>query len=479
MASADERLVQLVARGVEDAERERGRLAVDGAHEQDGEHGVLGHVRALAEEQVPVAEAGAEAGDRGEREDHARPEDDREPVRERSRCVHAHDARFRSHKGERLGNAGANPGRSRRCEGRRFRAGTPLAFGLGRRRGREPRVRRPAVRLQLEPLAEGGFVATQIARRRRGGTRDRPVGSGRARARSRRRKKNTIFGATAPFVNVKANALDALEASSNAGEFYYHVQQTKFGPYVDQIARYAATGDSGWVFKVNGKSPPVGADAVSLKDGDTVLWYWAQFGAAGGPKTLVLERAGAGQKNCYRVFTEDDNGARAAARRSLAARRTQPHRRDAGLDAGRGRLRREASRPRARDAGRSGALERARVKKLALLFVLLLAGCGGEKGSATLKVTRDHGRQVLLVSRVPAGLTAMQALQRKAEVRTSYGGRFVVSINGLSSAPSRDWFYFIDGVLGDRSAAEVRLHDGDVELWDYRRWTDPGEVQKP
>jgi hypothetical protein len=119
------------------------------------------------------------------------------------------------------------------------------------------------------------------------------------------------------------------------------------------------------------------------------------------------------------------------------------------------------------------------VKKLALLCVLLLAGCGGENGSATLKVTRDHGSQVLLVSRVPAGLTAMQALQRKAEVRTSYGGRFVVSINGLSSAPRRDWFYFIDGVLGDRSAAEVRLHDGDVEVWDYRRWTDPGEVQKP
>ena len=118
------------------------------------------------------------------------------------------------------------------------------------------------------------------------------------------------------------------------------------------------------------------------------------------------------------------------------------------------------------------------MKKLALLAVLALAGCGGgERGVATLKVTRDHGRQVLLVERVPAGLTAMQALQRKAEVRTSYGGRFVVSINGLSSAPRRDWFYFIDGALGDRSAAEVRLHDGDVELWDYRRWSDPGEVR--
>ena len=118
--------------------------------------------------------------------------------------------------------------------------------------------------------------------------------------------------------------------------------------------------------------------------------------------------------------------------------------------------------------------------KLALLLVLVLAGCGGgEGGRATLKVTRDHGRQVLLVTRVPAGLTAMQALQRKTEVKTAYGGRFVVSINGLASASHRDWFYFINGALGDRSAAEVRLHAGDVELWDYRRWDDPGEVQKP
>jgi hypothetical protein len=125
-------------------------------------------------------------------------------------------------------------------------------------------------------------------------------------------RTHTIFGTTSPFVDAKSNALDALESASNAGEFYYHVQQTSFGPYVDQIARYAGTGQTGWVFKVNGQSPPVGADAVTLKDGDTVLWYWAQFGVAGGPKTLVLERAGT-QKNCYRVFAEDDGGARTAA----------------------------------------------------------------------------------------------------------------------------------------------------------------------
>jgi hypothetical protein len=124
-------------------------------------------------------------------------------------------------------------------------------------------------------------------------------------------KTHTIFGPTAPVVDAKANALDALEAASKSGEFYYHVQQTSFGGYVDQIARYGAVADAGWVFKVNGKSPPVGADAVSLKEGDSVLWYWATFGDAGGPKTLVLERARG--KGCYRVYTEDDNGVRGAA----------------------------------------------------------------------------------------------------------------------------------------------------------------------
>ena len=119
-----------------------------------------------------------------------------------------------------------------------------------------------------------------------------------------------------------------------------------------------------------------------------------------------------------------------------------------------------------------------RLAPLAALAVVL-AGCGGSGGSATLKVTRDHGRHVLLKASVPAGLTAMQALQRKARVTTSYGGRFVVSVDGVASAPRRDWFYFVNGKLGDRSAAEVRLHDGDVEWWDYRRWSNPAELQAP
>ncbi len=123
-------------------------------------------------------------------------------------------------------------------------------------------------------------------------------------------KGQTIFGAAQPSLSVQANALDALESASLAGEFYYHVTQASFGAYVDQIGRYAASGSSGWVFKVNGVLPPVGAKDFSVKDGDTVLWYWATFGATGGPKTLLLRRAA---RNCYRVLAQDDAGKSTAA----------------------------------------------------------------------------------------------------------------------------------------------------------------------
>ena len=117
-------------------------------------------------------------------------------------------------------------------------------------------------------------------------------------------KSSTIFGATQPRASA-TTALGALESASTAGEFYYHVQPTSFGPYIDQIGRYPAGGSAGWVFKINGQSPPVGADQVTMKDGDVVLWYWAEFSDSGGPPTLELARVGNG---CYRVVAKSDAG---------------------------------------------------------------------------------------------------------------------------------------------------------------------------
>jgi hypothetical protein len=118
-------------------------------------------------------------------------------------------------------------------------------------------------------------------------------------------RTQTIFGALETRFEAGANALQALDTASVRGEFYYHLTQSSFGPYVDQVGRYAAAGSSGWTFKVNGASPPVGADKVELHDGDRVLWYWAAFGPSGGPPTLLLTRSG---RNCYRVVSENDQG---------------------------------------------------------------------------------------------------------------------------------------------------------------------------
>ena len=120
----------------------------------------------------------------------------------------------------------------------------------------------------------------------------------------------------------------------------------------------------------------------------------------------------------------------------------------------------------------------------ALGVLVLLAGCGslgagGEEGTATLWVTRDRGAEVLLDARVDAGQTLMRALASKADVETRYGGRYVQSIDGLTGSleDQRDWFWFVNGYEGDRSASSYRLHDGDVAWLDYRGWERDGEAR--
>ena len=122
-------------------------------------------------------------------------------------------------------------------------------------------------------------------------------------------KTQSIFG-SAPVKVDAPNALVALDKASTLGEFYFGLTNSSFGSYVSQIGRYPGAGSAGWVFKVNGASPPVGADQVVLKDGDEVLWYYATFGATGGPKTLSLKAAAA---NCYTVSAFDDAGKSAPA----------------------------------------------------------------------------------------------------------------------------------------------------------------------
>ena len=118
----------------------------------------------------------------------------------------------------------------------------------------------------------------------------------------------------------------------------------------------------------------------------------------------------------------------------------------------------------------------------ALVVLVLLAGCGGaggEEGTATLWVTRDRGAQLLLEAEVEAGQTLMRALDSQVDLETRYGGRYVQSIDGLAGSleGQRDWFWFVNGYEGDRSASAYRLRDGDVAWLDYRAWEREGEAR--
>lgn len=122
-----------------------------------------------------------------------------------------------------------------------------------------------------------------------------------------------------------------------------------------------------------------------------------------------------------------------------------------------------------------------RAAAVLLLALGALAGCGQEQageGRASLWITRDRGAEVIKTADVPAGISAMEALRREADVDTRYGGRFVQAIDGIkgSIGEQRDWFYFVNGYEADISAADYRLHDGDVLWFDYRSWAEEMRV---
>ncbi|HXK13592.1 MAG TPA: DUF4430 domain-containing protein [Gaiellaceae bacterium] len=115
-------------------------------------------------------------------------------------------------------------------------------------------------------------------------------------------------------------------------------------------------------------------------------------------------------------------------------------------------------------------------RTLVLALALALAGCGGSgrgHGTATLWVTTDRGAHVVFSGPVPAGSDGIRTVEGKLKVTTRYGGRYLQSVNGIAGSLSqqRDWFFYVNGIEGDRSAAEVTIHPGDVLWWDYRHWS--------
>jgi hypothetical protein len=122
----------------------------------------------------------------------------------------------------------------------------------------------------------------------------------------------------------------------------------------------------------------------------------------------------------------------------------------------------------------------------AALGALALTACGGggeaeERMPATeappeqaaVLVTRNCGKEeVVAKTDVPAGHTAMQALERVAEVEKASGGKFVTAIEGISQDEKKKlaWLFYVDGKMAEKGATEIRLEAGDVEWWDLHSW---------
>jgi uncharacterized protein DUF4430 len=120
---------------------------------------------------------------------------------------------------------------------------------------------------------------------------------------------------------------------------------------------------------------------------------------------------------------------------------------------------------------------------LLLASALLGAGCGlgaGKErtGGVELRVTRDFGERLLAEAnfdKVREGDTVMRLLSSERKVKTRFGGGFVQSIDGLAghgSGGHEDWFYWVNGVEGDRGAADYDVSPGDFIQWDYRDWSE-------
>lgn len=113
---------------------------------------------------------------------------------------------------------------------------------------------------------------------------------------------------------------------------------------------------------------------------------------------------------------------------------------------------------------------------LVTLIVVGIAGCGASEPSGpttTLQITRDFGaKSIAPEARVAAtpGLTVMRQLEQTAQVETTFGGRFVNSIDGLKGGGGNDWLFFVDGVESDKAATEWRLSGGETVQWDYHAW---------
>lgn len=122
----------------------------------------------------------------------------------------------------------------------------------------------------------------------------------------------------------------------------------------------------------------------------------------------------------------------------------------------------------------------------ALLMALAVVAGGCERRSETpppaadaaaarVVVTAGFGAEALLEGRVSPDGTVLDGLRALTPVKTGYGGGFVSEILGRGTDPGAQeaWLFWVDGILADRGADQVRLAAGREAWWDHHHWGGP------
>lgn len=77
--------------------------------------------------------------------------------------------------------------------------------------------------------------------------------------------------------NKAPNALELVKIVATDCGLTYHIKDTSFGPYLDKIGNYEASGTDGWMYAVNFVLPNIGAADYKLNEGDYVIWHFGDF----------------------------------------------------------------------------------------------------------------------------------------------------------------------------------------------------------
>jgi len=95
-----------------------------------------------------------------------------------------------------------------------------------------------------------------------------------------------------------------------------------------------------------------------------------------------------------------------------------------------------------------------------------------------LVVSTNYGRKILFNKEVPikGEQTILEVLEENMAVEKAYGGGFVNSIMGISSGYRQDnermdWFYWVNGVMGNVGGGDYKVKKGDKIWWDYHPWS--------